>query len=53
MVTRPVSQDDFARLEHERLAAHRSYNEALTAVDRALPGVTPPLPPPVGSLPIH
>jgi len=48
MVTRPVSQDDFARLEHERLAADRSYNEALTAVDRLLPGVTPSLPPPDG-----
>ena len=41
MLKRPVTQDDFARLEDERLAADRRYNEALTAVDRAMPAPVP------------
>jgi SAM-dependent methyltransferase len=41
MLKRPVTQDDFARLESERLAADRGYNEALTAIDRAMPAPVP------------
>ena len=37
MLKRPVTQADFDRLEEERLAADRLYNEALTALDRAIP----------------
>jgi hypothetical protein len=46
MVTRPVTSDVLARLRDERDAADRAYNEALTAVDQALPRPTelPPLP---------
>ena len=48
MVTRPVTSDVLARLRDERDAADRSYNQALTAVDRALPPPAdlPPPPPP-------
>ena len=38
-------EDLFARLERERLEADRLYNDALTAVDRAI-HVAPALPPP-------
>ena len=37
MLKRPVTADDLARLRDERDAADRRYNEALTALDRALP----------------
>jgi len=37
MLKRPVTQADFDRLEEERLAADRLYNDALTALDRAIP----------------
>jgi SAM-dependent methyltransferase len=37
MLKRPVTQADFDRLEDARLAADRLYNEALTALDRAIP----------------
>ena len=37
MLTRPVTSDVLARLKDEREAADRAYNEALTAVDQALP----------------
>ena len=43
----PEPLDDLiARLERERLAADRSYNDALTALDRAIspPAVLPPGP---------
>jgi trans-aconitate methyltransferase len=39
-------EDLLARLERERLDADRLYNEALTAVDRALPSSAPALPEP-------
>ncbi len=46
--TRSVSQADLSRLKEERDAADRRYNEALTALDAALPEVPPdfPHPPP-------
>ncbi len=37
MLKRPVTSDDLARLRDERDEADRRYNEALTALDRALP----------------
>ena len=37
MLKRPVTSDDLARLRDERDQADRRYNEALTALDRALP----------------
>ncbi len=37
MLKRPVTADDLARLREERDQADRRYNEALTALDRALP----------------
>ena len=37
MLKRPVTSDELARLRDERDAADRAYNEALTALDRALP----------------
>jgi SAM-dependent methyltransferase len=46
MVKRPVTQQDFQRLEEERLAADRLYNDALTTLDRALPSPVPAPPPP-------
>jgi SAM-dependent methyltransferase len=46
MVTRPVTSDVLARLRDERDAADRAYNEALTAVDQALPRPTELPPPP-------
>ncbi len=46
MVTRPVTSDVLARLRDERDAADRAYNEALTAVDQALPGPADLPPPP-------
>jgi SAM-dependent methyltransferase len=47
MVARPVTSDVLARLRDERDAADRAYNDALTAVDKALPRGTelPPAPP--------
>jgi SAM-dependent methyltransferase len=42
MLKRPVTEDDFARLERERLAADRAYNDALTSLDRAVPKPPPP-----------
>jgi SAM-dependent methyltransferase len=46
MLKRPVTPDDFARLEQERLAADRDYNAALTSLDRALlPAPVLPAPP--------
>jgi len=39
-------EDLVARLERERAAADRAYNDALTALDRALQTSAPPLPPP-------
>lgn len=46
MRARSVSEDDLARLRQEREAADRRYNEALTALDRALPGAASDLPHP-------
>jgi SAM-dependent methyltransferase len=46
MVTRPVTSDVLARLRDERDAADRAYNDALTAVDRALPRAAELPPPP-------
>jgi SAM-dependent methyltransferase len=46
MVTRPVTSDVLARLRDERDAADRAYNDALTAVDRALPRPAELPPPP-------
>jgi len=46
MVTRPVTSDVLAHLRDERNAADRAYNEALTAVDQALPRPTELPPPP-------
>ena len=47
MLTRSVTAEDLAALERERDEADARYNEALTAVDRALPAVRPlPAPPP-------
>jgi SAM-dependent methyltransferase len=44
---RTVSVDDLARLKQDREAADARYNEALTAVDRAIqPDIDPPHPPP-------
>lgn len=37
-------EDLVARLERERAAADRAYNDALTAVDRAIQTTAPPLP---------
>lgn len=37
MLKRPVTSEDLARLRDERDEADRRYNEALTALDRALP----------------
>ena len=47
MIEQPL-QDLLARLEHERLAADRDYNDALTAVNHALqePPPLPEAPPP-------
>jgi SAM-dependent methyltransferase len=46
MLKRPVTDEDFARLERERLAADRAYNDALTSLDRAVPNAPlPPAPP--------
>ena len=42
MLTRPVTADDLARLRTERDEADRRYNEALTALDRALPRLEAP-----------
>jgi SAM-dependent methyltransferase len=39
MPNRPVSSDDLQRLETERREADQRYNEALTALDRAIPGL--------------
>ena len=41
MLKRPVTSDDLARLRDERDQADRRYNEALTALDRALPRLGP------------
>jgi len=38
MLKRPVTEDDLAALQRERDEADRRYNEALTALDGALPG---------------
>jgi SAM-dependent methyltransferase len=49
MLKRPVTPDDLAALERERAEADRLYNEALTALDRAIPGgpgIPAPPPPP-------
>jgi SAM-dependent methyltransferase len=43
MLKRPVTLEDLELLERERAEADRRYNEALTALDRALPG-SPALP---------
>jgi SAM-dependent methyltransferase len=48
MLKRPVTEDDFARLERERLAADRAYNDALTSLDRAVPEAPPPTSAPGG-----
>ena len=37
MLKRPVTSDDLARLRRERDEADRRYNDALTALDKALP----------------
>ncbi len=37
MLTRPVTSDALARLRDERDLADRRYNDALTALDRAMP----------------
>ena len=44
MLKRPVTSEDLARLRDERDQADRRYNEALTALDRALPSCHPPVP---------
>ena len=41
MLKRPVTSEDLARLRDERDEADRRYNEALTALDRALPQLAP------------
>jgi SAM-dependent methyltransferase len=41
MLNRPVTDEDVARLERERLAADRAYNDALTSLDRAVPNAPP------------
>jgi SAM-dependent methyltransferase len=47
MLTRPVTSDALARLRDERDQADRRYNEALTALDRSLPGAASlPIAPP-------
>lgn len=43
MLTRPVTSDDLARLRAERDEADRRYNEALTALDRALARLEAPI----------
>jgi O-antigen chain-terminating methyltransferase len=54
MIGRPVTSDALEALEQERAEADRAYNEALTALDRALPGAPPrpadPPAPPDGRL---
>lgn len=46
MLKRPVTSEDLERLRQERDEASRRYNEALTALDRALPRFGPaPAPP--------
>jgi SAM-dependent methyltransferase len=52
MLTRPVTSDVLARLRDERDAADRAYNDALTAVDQALPRA-PELPAPPASFDDH
>jgi SAM-dependent methyltransferase len=42
MLTRPVTADDLTRLRAERDEADRRYNEALTALDQALPRLEVP-----------
>ena len=43
MFKRTVTEEDMARLREEREAADRGYNDALTAVDEAMPrDLTPP-----------
>lgn len=47
MLKRPVTSEDLDQLRRERDEADRRYNEALTALDRALPrppGGVPPVP---------
>jgi O-antigen chain-terminating methyltransferase len=46
MVNRTSTDDDLRRLEAEREAAHGLYNEALTALDRAVQSVPSSLEPP-------
>src|SRR5690606_1143513 len=47
MLKRPVTSDDLERLRQERDAADRRYNDALTALDSALPRFPgPPAAPP-------
>jgi O-antigen chain-terminating methyltransferase len=47
MLKRPVTPEDLVALERDRAEADRLYNDALTALDRALPGSpTLPSPPP-------
>jgi SAM-dependent methyltransferase len=47
MLKRPVTPEDLVELERERAEADRRYNEALTALDRAMPrGPALPAPPP-------
>ena len=41
MLKRPVTSEDLARLREERDEADRRYNDALTALDRALPRLSP------------
>ncbi len=43
MLKRPVTGDDLARLRAERDEADRRYNDALTALDRALPPIGAPV----------
>ena len=47
MEREPTIADLFERLERERQAADRQYNDALTALDRALQAGPSFLPPPV------
>jgi len=48
----PISDETLARLKREREEADALYNQALTALDRALPaGVAPPPPPDEEQLP--